>query len=253
MSGHSKWANIKHKKARSDEKKGKVFTKIAKEIIIAARDGGGDPDNNPRLKALIQKAKGVNMPNENILRAIKRGTGEIEGGNIEEVTYEGYGPGGVALMLSIMTDNRNRTAADIRHLFSKHGGNLGEAGCVSWMFRKKGLLTLNSEDIGMDADEFMLIAIEAGAEDVREDSGVLEVITSPEDFSTVKEQLENYGIRFDSAQVAMVPETIVDVNDLETAKKVLKLVDILEDHDDVQEGYANFSIPDDIMEKVQLQ
>ncbi|NLU51059.1 MAG: YebC/PmpR family DNA-binding transcriptional regulator [Syntrophomonadaceae bacterium] len=252
MSGHSKWANIKHKKARTDEKKGKIFTKVAKEIIIAAREGGGDPEGNARLKAVIQKAKSVNMPNENIVRAIKRGTGEIGGSNIEEFAYEGYGPGGVALMVAIMTDNRNRTAADIRHLFSKYGGNMGEAGCVSWMFKKKGLMTVSREELAMDAEDFMLLAIEAGAEDVREDSGVLEVITAPEDFEAVKENLEKEGIRFDSAELSMVPENSVEVNDAETARKVLKLVDILEDHDDVQEVYANFSIPDDIMEKVQL-
>lgn len=252
MSGHSKWANIKHKKARTDEKKGKIFTKVAKEIIIAAREGGGDPEGNARLKAVIQKAKSVNMPNENIVRAIKRGTGEIGGSNIEEFAYEGYGPGGVALMVAVMTDNRNRTAADIRHLFSKYGGNMGEAGCVSWMFKKKGLMTVSREELAMDAEDFMLLAIEAGAEDVREDSGVLEVITAPEDFEAVKENLEKEGIRFDSAELSMVPENSVEVNDAETARKVLKLVDILEDHDDVQEVYANFSIPDDIMEKVQL-
>jgi len=252
VSGHSKWANIKHKKARTDEKKGKIFTKVAKEIIIAAREGGGDPEGNARLKAVIQKAKSVNMPNENIVRAIKRGTGEIGGSNIEEFAYEGYGPGGVALMVAIMTDNRNRTAADIRHLFSKYGGNMGEAGCVSWMFKKKGLMTVSREELAMDAEDFMLLAIEAGAEDVREDSGVLEVITAPEDFEAVKENLEKEGIRFDSAELSMVPENSVEVNDAETARKVLKLVDILEDHDDVQEVYANFSIPDDIMEKVQL-
>lgn len=252
MSGHSKWANIKHKKARTDEKKGKIFTKVAKEIIIAAREGGGDPEGNARLKAVIQKAKSVNMPNENIVRAIKRGTGEIGGSNIEEFAYEGYGPGGVALMVAVMTDNRNRTAADIRHLFSKYGGNMGEAGCVSWMFKKKGLMTVSREELAMDAEDFMLLAIEAGAEDVREDSGVLEVISAPEDFEAVKENLEKEGIRFDSAELSMVPENSVEVNDAETARKVLKLVDILEDHDDVQEVYANFSIPDDIMEKVQL-
>lgn len=250
MSGHSKWANIKHKKARSDEKKGKIFTKVAKEIIVAAREGGGDPDANARLKMLIQKAKAVNMPNENITRAIKRGTGEVEGAAIEEFTYEGYGPGGVALMLSIMTDNRNRTAADIRHLFSKYGGNMGEAGCVSWMFKKKGLMTINREDTNMDGEDFMLLAIEAGAEDVREDEDILEVVTAPEDFMAVKENLEKQGIRFNSTEVTMVPENTVDITDLETARKVLKLLDVLEDHDDVQEVYANFSIPDEIMEQV---
>ncbi len=173
MAGHSKWANIKHKKARSDEKKGKMFTRAAKEIIVAAKEGGGDPEGNPRLKAAIQSARAVNMPNDNINRAIKRGTGEIEGAAIEELLYEGYGPGGVAIILSIMTDNRNRTASDIRYLFSKHGGNLGETGCVSWMFKRKGLMTVNQEGLDMDSDEFMLMAIEAGAEDVGEDTDIL--------------------------------------------------------------------------------
>ncbi|MDH7498161.1 MAG: YebC/PmpR family DNA-binding transcriptional regulator [Syntrophomonadaceae bacterium] len=252
MSGHSKWANIKHKKARADEKKGKAFTKIAKEIIIAAREGGGDPEGNPRLKMLIQKAKAANMPNENITRAIKRGTGEIEGAAIEEFSYEGYGPGGVALMLSIMTDNRNRTAADIRHLLSKYGGNLGETGCVNWMFRKRGLLTVARDECALDPDDVVLLALEAGAEDVREDDDVLEILTAPEELEAVKSLLEQQGVRFDTAEVAMVPENTVDVSDIETARKVLRLMDVLEDHDDVQQVYANFSIPQEIMEQVQL-
>lgn len=248
MAGHSKWANIKHKKARSDEKKGKMFTRAAKEIIVAAKEGGGDPEGNPRLKAAIQSARAVNMPNDNINRAIKRGTGEIEGAAIEELLYEGYGPGGVAIILSIMTDNRNRTASDIRYLFSKHGGNLGETGCVSWMFKRKGLMTVNQEGLGMDSDEFMLMAIEAGAEDVGEDTDILEVFTTPDDFAEVKDNLEQLDVRFDTAEVALIPENTVEISDSETARKVLQLMDVLEDHDDVQEVYSNFSIPDEIME-----
>ncbi|NMA63357.1 MAG: YebC/PmpR family DNA-binding transcriptional regulator, partial [Syntrophomonadaceae bacterium] len=207
-----------------------------------------DPEGNPRLKAAIQSARAINMPNDNINRAIKRGTGEIEGAAIEELLYEGYGPGGVAIILSIMTDNRNRTASDIRYLFSKHGGNLGETGCVSWMFKRKGLMTVNQEGLDMDSDEFMLMAIEAGAEDVGEDTDILEVFTTPDDFAEVKDNLEQLDVRFDTAEVALIPENTVEISDSETARKVLQLMDVLEDHDDVQEVYSNFSIPDEIME-----
>ncbi len=251
MAGHSKWANIKHKKARADEKRGKIFTKLGKEIIVAAREGGGDPDGNPRLKMLIQKAKAMNMPNENINRAIQRGTGEIEGEALEELNYEGYGPGGVALMLHITTDNRNRTAAEIRHLFSKHGGSLGEAGCVGWMFKRKGLLEVNKEDLQCDVEEVELIAIEAGAEDIRDNGNSLEIITTPETFESVKSTLEaDCGIKWAFSDITMIPDNTVEVQDLETVRKLMKLVDVLEDHDDVQDVYANFSIPDEIMEQV---
>lgn len=250
MSGHSKWANIKHKKAKADEKKGKAFTKMAKEIIIAAREGGGDPENNPRLKLLIQKAKAINMPNENITRAIQRGTGEIEGETLEEIRYEGYGPGGAALLLSIATDNRNRTASEIRHLFSKHGGNLGESGCVSWMFKRRGLFSLSKKDLKVDPEELELLAIEAGAEDIKEDEDNLDIITLPENFENVKKLLDEKGIVCDVADITMVPENTVEITDFEVAQRLLKLVDILEDHDDVQEVYSNFSIPDSIMQKL---
>ncbi|NLW44206.1 MAG: YebC/PmpR family DNA-binding transcriptional regulator [Syntrophomonadaceae bacterium] len=251
MAGHSKWANIKHKKARADEKRGKLFTKLGKEIIVAAREGGGDPDGNPRLKMLIQKAKAMNMPNENITRAIQRGTGEIEGEALEELNYEGYGPGGVALMLHITTDNRNRTAAEIRHLFSKHGGSLGEAGCVGWMFKRKGLLEVNKEDLQCDVEEVELVAIEAGAEDIRDNGNSLEIITAPDSFESVKSTLEaECGIKWAFADLTMIPDNTVEVQDLDTVRKLLKLVDVLEDHDDVQDVYANFSIPDEIMEQV---
>ena len=251
MAGHSKWANIKHKKARTDEKRGKIFTKLGKEIIIAAREGGGDPDGNPRLKMLIQKAKAMNMPNDNINRAIQRGTGEIEGEALEEINYEGYGPGGVALMLNITTNNRNRTAAEIRHLFSKYGGNLGEAGCVGWMFKRRGLLEVNKEDLQSDVDEVELIAIEAGAEDIRDSGSSLEIVTTPDSFESVKSTLEEEcGVQWAFADITMIPDTTVEVLDLDTVRKIIKLVDVLEDHDDVQDVYANFSIPDEIMEQV---
>lgn len=251
MSGHSKWANIKHKKAKTDAQRGRIFTKIGKEIIIAARDGGGDPENNPRLKLLIQKAKSVNMPNDNIMRAIQRGTGEIEGEALEEIIYEGYGPGGAALMLSIATDNRNRTAADIRHLFAKYGGNLGEAGCVSWMFKRRGLIGINKESLKIDLDELELMAIEAGAEDIKEEESTIEIITLPENFEAVKGVLEKNNVEMNYSDITMLADNTVDINDRDTAQKLLKLVDVLEDHDDVQEVYSNFSIPDDIMESLQ--
>jgi YebC/PmpR family DNA-binding regulatory protein len=249
MSGHSKWANIKHQKARSDEKKGKEFTKVAKEIIIAARQGGGDPDGNSKLKMVIQKAKAINMPNENIARAIKKGTGELDGDALEELVYEGYGPNGVAIMLDIATDNRNRTASEIRHLFSKHNGNLGESGCVAWMFKRSGLITVNSENIA-DADEFMLKVLDFGAEDVRDEGDVVEVVTTPDDFMDVKEAMEKDGIAIEDADIVMLPENTVEINDEEQARKVMKLIDVLEDHDDVQNVYMNCNIPDDIMEKL---
>ncbi|MGI6550233.1 MAG: YebC/PmpR family DNA-binding transcriptional regulator [Syntrophomonadales bacterium] len=251
MAGHSKWANIKHKKARTDEKRGKAFTKLGKEMIVAAREGGGDPDGNPRLKLLIQKAKAMNMPNDNINRAIQRGTGEIEGDALEEINYEGYGPAGVALMLDITTDNRNRTAADIRHLFSKYGGNLGETGCVGWMFKRRGLLEISKTDLEIDLDELELMAIEAGAEDIRGSDDSLEIITEPETFESVKSSLEEaFKIEWAFADITMIPENTVEVTDVETAQKIIKLVDVLEDHDDVQDVYANFSIPDEILGKI---
>jgi len=249
MSGHSKWSTIKHKKARTDEKKGKEYTKLAKEIIIAARSGGGDPEGNSKLKLAIQNAKAINMPNDNIARAIKKGTGEIESDAIEELTYEGYAPGGVAVMLAIATDNRNRTAADIRHLFSKYGGNLGETGCVGYMFDRVGSITVNRETLKTDVDEFMMQALEAGANDVREDEDEIEVITSPENFMAVKEALEQ-DCKIEAAEIIMMPQNTVEISDEAMAAKVLKLVDILEDHDDVQNVYANFNIPDEVLDKL---
>ncbi len=249
MAGHSKWANIKHRKARVDAQKGKIFTKLAREIIVAAKEGGGDPDANFALRLVVQKAKEANMPNDNIMRAIKRGTGELGGGNFESFAYEGYGPGGVALMLDINTDNRNRTAADIRHLLSKHNGSLGESGCVSWMFKRKGLISVERTE-GLDADELMLLALEAGAEDVLEEEDTVEVTASPEDLEKVKAALEDGGFKVAMSEVAMLPETEVKVEEKDMAEKLLRLVDALEDHDDVQNVYANFDISDDILEDI---
>ncbi len=248
MAGHSKWANIKHKKAKVDAQKGKIFTKIARELMVAAKAGGPDPESNSSLKLIIQKAKAANMPNDNINRAIQRGSGNAEGVNYEEINYEGYGPGGVAVLLRILTDNRNRTAGEIRHIFSKNGGNLGESGCVAWMFESKGLLTFDLES--RDEEELMLLLIDSGADDYTIENQVVEVVTEVENFSSVKEELEKQGIKFNVAEVTMLPKNTVAINDLDTATQVLKLMDALEDHDDVQAVYANFDIPDEIMEKL---
>jgi YebC/PmpR family DNA-binding regulatory protein len=248
VSGHSKWSTIKRKKGAVDAKRGRIFTRLIKEIIVAARMGGGDPDANPRLRSAIASAKAENMPKDNIERAIKKGTGELEGAVYEEITYEGYGPGGVAVLVECLTDNKNRSVADVRHFFSKSGGNLGEFGCVSWMFSKKGTILVDKESIS--EEELLDKALEGGAEDVVEEDTVYQVLTAPEDFETVRESLESGGVEFIEASVAMVPQTIVEITDEKTAKQVLKLLENLEDNDDVQNVYANFDIPDDIMETV---
>lgn len=250
MAGHSKWANIKHRKAKADEKKAKIFTKIGRELMVAVRQGGPDPEANPRLKAVIQKAKSVNMPNENIMRHIQKATGGADNTNYEEVVYEGYGPGGVAILLEIMTDNRNRTAGEIRHLFSRNGGNLGESGCVAWMFQSKGIINLELGDTD-DPDTVVMEVIEAGAEDVSINDGLVEVVTSPEDFEKVRETLAGAGYKIQSAELTKVPQTTVQISDPEQAKQLLRLMDLLEDHDDVQDVYANFDIPDELLEQVQ--
>lgn len=251
MSGHSKWANIKHKKARSDEKRGKEFTKIAKEITIAVKTGGGsDPDSNAKLKLAIQKAKGVNMPNENISRAIKKGAGDMDSETFEEIIYEGYAPAGVAVMLEIATDNRNRTAPDIRHLFSKHNGNMGEAGCVSWMFKRVGLLVVDKEQCPLAEEDLILVALELGADDVRDEDETFEIISGPEVFMEVKEGLEKEGLTFSEADLVMLPENTIEITDVDTAARIIKLVDLLEDHDDVQRVYTNMSLPDEIVDKL---
>ena len=246
MSGHSKWHTIKHKKGALDAKRGKIFTKLIKEITVAARTGGsGDVDQNARLRKVVNDAKGMNMPNDTIDRAIKRGTGELEGVNYDEITYEGYGIGGVAVLIDTMTDNRNRTVAEIRHLFSKNGGNLGEAGSVAWMFDKKGLIIVDKS--AKSEDELFELALEAGAEDMQEDGDVFEIYTAPESFNEVHEALQKAGIEIQSAEVSKIPQTHVRLEG-DDAKKMLKLYEALDDHDDVQNLYANFDIDESEME-----
>ncbi len=247
MAGHSKWANIKRKKARMDEKKGKLFTKLAREISVAVKEGGSDPALNPRLNAAIQKAKAANMPNENIERAIKRGSGENNDVNYENVYYEGYGPGGAAVLCSALTDNRNRTASEIRHIFSKRGGNLGESGCVAWMFEKKGQIIVDLKETEQNEDDVLLAAIDSGAEDIETEDSVVEIYTAPDEFEKVKKFLEEKGIKISSAEVTMVPQNTVVINDKETASKMLQLIEELEDLDDVQEVYSNYDIPEDLL------
>ena len=247
MSGHSKWANIKHRKGRQDAKKAKIYTKIGKEIVIAVKQGGSDPDVNARLKMVIQKARANNMPMDNITRNIQKASGELEGVNYEEFPYEGYGPGGAAVMLDIMTDNRNRTAGEVRHLFSKYGGNLGESGCVAWMFDKKGLIMIDKEDLKADPDDVMMTALEAGAEDMKDEGDSIEVTCAPEEFEGVETALREAGYPVTVAEITMIPQTTVALEGSE-AEKMLKLMDALEDHDDVQNVYSNFDIDDEMME-----
>ncbi|HDD45426.1 MAG TPA: YebC/PmpR family DNA-binding transcriptional regulator [Candidatus Desulfofervidus auxilii] len=246
MAGHSKWAQIKRKKAAMDVKRGKIFTKLMREIMTAARLGGGDPDNNPRLRAAIEAAKAENMPKENIERAIKKGTGELEGTYYEEVTYEGYGPSGIAVLISALTDNRNRTVSEIRYLFNKFGGNLGETGCVSWMFEKKGVIAFDKDKV--DEDKLMEIAIEAGAEDVKSEEDEYEVITAPEDFEKVKQAFDEAQLKYERAEITMVCQNIVKITDRQQAERILRFMETLEEHDDVQKVYTNFDIPEEIME-----
>ena len=246
MSGHSKWSTIKHKKAAKDARKGKLFTKLIKEITVAARMGGGDINSNPRLRTAVTTAKTNSMPSENIERAIKKGTGELEGVSYEEIQYEGYGPGGAAILAQALTDNKNRTVSEIRRLFTRHGGHLGETGCVAWMFDKKGLIAVEKSQI--DEDRLMGLVLEAGAEDVKEEGGLFEVITRPEEFEKVKEKLEQEKISLASAQITMMPKNTVDIDERH-AEQILKLTEELEDHDDVQSVSSNFNIPDELMEK----
>lgn len=236
MAGHSKWKNIQHRKERQDAKRASLFTKISKEIFAAVKAGGGDPAQNLRLRMAIQKARDVNMPNDNIQRTIKKALGDVEGVNYEEIVYEGYGPHGVAIMVEVLTDNRNRTAAALRHLFSKHGGNLGEAGCVAYLFERKGLLEV--EEGAMEEDELLMIALEAGAEDVRQEEGRFEIISSPQDYEQVKQALEEAQIPIAQSQITMLPTTLVDLSD-EQKEEVMELIDALEDNDDVQNVYSN--------------
>ncbi len=249
MSGHSKWAQIKHKKAHTDAKRGKVFTKIVKEIATAAKLGGGDPEGNPRLRTAIDNAKEVNMPHDNIKKAIMKGTGELPGVSYEEYLYEGYGPAGVAVMVEVMTDNKNRTVPEIRHIMSKNGGSLGESGCVSWIFEKKGYILVSRKKTSEDV--LMTVALDAGAEDMKNDPQEenFEIISAPEDFAAVKEAIEKAGLPVESAEITMLPKTYV-VLDEKAAEQMVRLIDALEDNDDVQNVYANFDIPDDVAEKI---
>ncbi|RQW88426.1 MAG: YebC/PmpR family DNA-binding transcriptional regulator [Geobacter sp.] len=246
MSGHNKWSTIKHKKGAADAKRGKVFTKIIKELTVAAKMGGADPDANPRLRTAIDKAKSENMPKDNIERAVKKGSGGLEGVNYEETTYEGYGPGGVAVLVEVMTDNRNRTVSDVRSIFSKCNGNMGEAGCVAWLFDKKGLIVYSKDT---DFDSLFEAALEVGADDVSDEEGQIEVVTDPSAFIEVREALEKAGFKYESAEVTMIPQTMVKL-DGKQAESMLKLMDRLEDNDDVQNVYANFDISDEEMEKM---
>lgn len=239
MSGHSKWHSIKHKKAATDAKRGKAFTKVIKEITVAARLGGGDENANPRLRTAVAAAKGLNMPSDNIKRAIMKGTGELEGVSIEEIVYEGYGPGGVALMVECLTDNRNRTVGEVRHLLDKYGGNLGSSGSVAWMFDKRGYIVLPKDKIG--EDDAMALALEAGAEDFSVEEEGYEILTSPETFDAVLETLRGKGLEPRSAELSMVPQNYVKLEG-NAARQMVKLMDMLDDHDDVQNVHANFDI-----------
>ena len=244
MSGHSKWASIKHKKGAADAKRGKIFTKIIKEITVAARLGGGDPDGNPRLRTAILNAKSNNMPADNVTRAIKKGTGELEGVHYEEATYEGYGPGGAAIFLEAMTDNKNRTVSEIRAALGKAGGNLGETGCVGWMFEKKGRITVKTD--AKSEDDLMELALYAGADDMQTVDDHYEITIAVENFETVRKALEEAGVPMDTTELTRIPQNTV-LLDEKKGKALLKLMDILEDHDDIQKAYSNFEIPDDVM------
>jgi len=250
MSGHSKWSQIKHKKAVTDSKKGKAFSKLSKEISVAARIGGGNADMNSRLRLVIEKAREVNMPADNIKRAIQKGTGELPGSHYEEIVYEGYGPGGVALMIDVMTDNKTRTVAEIRHILSKHNGNMGETGSVSWIFDKKGYILVNKKAI--DEDALMTNSLDAGAEDFKNDPEEenYEIITAPEDLNKVKDYLATKNIPMNLSEITFLPKNFVKL-DVRDAEKMLKLMEILEEHEDVQNVYANFDIPDEIMAKAE--
>lgn len=246
MAGHSKWANIKHRKGAQDAKRGKIFTKINKELTVAAKIGGGDPEMNPRLRLAIDKAKQANMPKDNIDRAIKKGTGDLDGVSYEEGFFEGYGPGGVAVMADFMTDNRTRTVADVRHIFSKHGGNLGVDGSVSFLFDRKGLISFAPD---ADFDTIFEAALEAGAEDVKNEEDCIEVITEPGDFIDVRETLAEHDLAWENSEVTMIPQTMVSLEGKQ-AEQMFKLMDKLEDNDDVQNVYANFDISDEEIEKI---
>ncbi len=244
MSGHNKWASIKHKKGANDAKRGKIFTKLIKEITVAARMGGGDPNGNPRLRAAILAARAENMPKDNIDRGIKKGTGELEGVNYEESLYEGYGPGGAAVLVESLSDNKNRSVAEIRHIFSKNGGSLGTSGCVAWMFKKKGYIAI--ERRAVDEEKLMEKALEAGAEDVREDEATFEVITAPEEFEAVKAAIDDLKVPYISSEITMLPQNTTSLAGKE-ADQMVRLMDMLEDNDDVQKVYTNADIPEELV------
>ncbi len=245
MSGHSKWATIKHKKAALDSKRGKMFTRVIKEIMIAARSGGGDPDSNPRLRTAVVAAKAVSMPQDNIKRAIMRGTGELEGGQIDEIMFEGYGPGGAAVLVAVATDNRNRTVSEIRHVFSKNGGNLGELGSVAWMFERKSQIIVDKEKAG--EDQLMTLALDAGAEDLRDGGDNWEVVSAPDAHEQVLQAVEKAGIPVISAEIGMIPKNLMKLEG-KNAQAMLRLSDALEEHDDVQNVYSNFDVDEKELE-----
>ena len=249
MSGHSKWANIKHRKAAQDAKRGNLFQKLVKAVIIAAKEGGGDPAMNMRLKAAIDRAKAASVPNDNIIRGIKRGTGEIEGAQYEEITYEAYGPNGVAILIEVLTDNRNRAASEIRALLTRNGGSLGEAGSVAWMFERKGTIEVGGKDL--DEEALMTAALEAGAEDLEQQDEGFAVYTDPASLPEVRDALEKAGYSIERAETEMVPKNTVQISDPEKARKMLRLMDLLEENDDTQNVYGNFDIPDEIMESLE--
>ncbi|MCA1021713.1 YebC/PmpR family DNA-binding transcriptional regulator [Halobacillus litoralis] len=249
MAGHSKWSNIKHRKGAQDAKRGKLFMKLAREIFMAAKQGGGDEETNPALRIAADKARSNNMPKDNIERAVKKATGDLEGVNYEEFTYEGYGPGGVAVMVKVLTDNKNRTAGEVRHAFSKNDGNLGENGCVAFMFNRSGYLVIDRSTTDADEEEMMLEVIEAGAEEMETTEESFEIYTEPETFSDVKASLEESGYAFSTSEVTMIPETYTELEE-EGVEKMLKLIDMLEDNDDVQEVYHNLDADEAVLEKL---
>ena len=249
VAGHSKWANIQYRKGRQDKQRGKAFTRLGKELMIAARIGGGNVDFNPRLRLAIDKAKAANMPKDTIERAIKKGTGELEGVDYIEIRYEGYGPAGIAFLVDVVTDNKNRSASTVRMNFSRNDGNLGETGSVAFMFDRKGIFEFEKGKV--DEEKLMEIALEAGAEDVADKENSLVVITDPNDFETVKETLEKEGLKTEEAEITMYPQNEIDITDTETATKILKLYDDLEDNEDVQEIYANFNISDEVLSRIE--
>ena len=248
MSGHNKWAKIKHTKAKTDAARGRIFTRLIKEISVAARMGGGDENGTPRLRKAIQDARAQNMPLSNIERAVKKGTGELEGVSYEEIAYEGYGSGGAALIVDVVTDNKNRAVSEIRHTFSKYNGTMAEAGAVSWMFEKKGIITVHSG--GKSEDELMMLALDAGAEDIKYDEEMSDILTSPADFDSAREALAKLGVKIEEANIGMYPKNTVKLEGKD-AEQTLKLVEMLEEHDDVQHVYSNFDVDDEVLLKAQ--